>query len=361
MSNTNDKKTCVVVGYGGMGGWHTRHILEAGAVNLAGIYDIKEERRALAEENGIHAYPTFEAVLADPAVDFITIATPNEFHKPLAIAALRAGKHVISEKPVTLSSADLAEICAVANECGKLFTAHQNRRWDCDYRMTREAYHSGKLGQVTSVESRYQGSRGIPGDWRGKKEHGGGMIYDWGVHLIDQMLGIVDDRKIEKVYCRCDHITNKEVDDGFKLDLYFEGDLTARIEVGTTNFISLPRFYITGVNGTGCVNDWKDACRLVLCRSWEDKDVAPVVTSAGFTKTMAPRDEKTTKEEWIPRPELDVHDFYRNFAAAMDGKATQYVTHEQLMRSMKVMEAAFRSDAAGMPVEIDDRIVSREF
>ncbi|MBQ8341141.1 MAG: Gfo/Idh/MocA family oxidoreductase [Clostridia bacterium] len=357
----SEKKNCVVIGYGGMGGWHVNHIREAGVVNLKGIYDIDRARGVAAVQNEIYAYPSFEAVLADPKVDFITIATPNEWHKPLAIAALKAGKHVISEKPVTLSVADLEEIIAVANETGRLFTAHQNRRWDCDYQMVRTAYHSGKLGRVTSVESRYQGSRGIPGDWRGKKEHGGGMIYDWGVHLIDQMLGIVDDRRIEKVYCRCDHITNDEVDDGFKLDLYFEGGLTARIEVGTTNFISLPRFYITGVDGTGCVNDWRDECRLVLCRTWEDKDVAPVVTSAGFTKTMAPRDKKTTIEEVIPRPELDVHDFYRNFVAAIDGEETQIVTHAQLLRSMKIMEAAFASDEAGVPVTVDDEPTGDRF
>ena len=348
------KKSCAIIGYGGMGGWHARHILEAGVVDLAGIYDVKEERCALAREQGIRAYASQAELLADPAVDFVVIATPNEWHKPIAIAALEAGKHVISEKPVTLSTADLNDMIAAAEKNHRLFTAHQNRRWDCDYQMTRIAYHSGKLGRITSVESRYQGSRGIPGDWRGKKEHGGGMIYDWGVHLIDQMLGIVDDRVIEKVYCRCDHITNDEVDDGFKLDLYFERGLTARIEVGTTNFIALPRFYITGTNGTGCVADWRDACRLVLCRTWEDKDVAPVVTNAGFTKTMAPRDEKTTYEEIIPRPEVDVHDFYRNFVAAIDGKATQIVTHAQLRRSMRVMEAAFRSDALGVPVDIDD-------
>ena len=105
---------------------------------------------------------------------------------------------------------------------------------------------------------------------------------------------------------------------------------------------------------TGVVSDWRDECRLVLCRSWEDKDVAPVVTSAGFTKTMAPRDGKTTYEEIIPRPELDVHDFYRNFADAIDGKATQIVTHNQLRRSMKIMEAAFASDALGAPVAFED-------
>ena len=351
----------VVIGYGGMGGWHTRYLKDSDVAQLLGIYDIKPERCKAAEEAGIYAYPSFEAVLEDERVDFVTLAVPNELHKPLAIQALRSGKNVISEKPVTLDCEELKEICEEAKRAGKLFTAHQNRRFDCDYLMTRRAYRSGRLGKVTSVESRYQGSRGIPGDWRGKKEHGGGMIYDWGVHLIDQMLGIVDDKKIESVYCRCHHITNDEVDDGFRLELYFEDGLSGHIEVGTTNFISLPRFYITGVNGTGVVNDWRDECRVVVCKSWEDKDVAPVVTSAGFTKTMAPRDEKTTEEFVIPRPESDVHDFYRNFAEAIltNGETPLLVTHEQLMRSMKIMMAAFRSDELGMPIKIEDEAIPR--
>ena len=350
-----------VIGYGGMGGWHVRYLKDSDRVRLSGIYDRKEERRVAAEEAGIYAYPSWEAVLSDETVDFVTLAVPNELHKPLAIEALRAGKNIISEKPVTLDLEELDEICRVADETGKLFTAHQNRRWDCDYLMIREAYRSGKLGRITSVESRYQGSRGIPGDWRGKKEHGGGMIYDWDVHLIDQMLGIIDDKKIESVYCRCDHITNDEVDDGFKLDLHFEGGLLGHIEVGTTNFISLPRFYITGVNGTGVVNDWCDECRVVLCKTWEDKDVAPVVTSAGFTKTMAPRDEKTTEEYTIPRPASDVHEFYRNFADAILQRdpSLLLVTHPQLKRSMKLMLAAFESDTIGAPVRIEDEAIAR--
>ena len=209
----NTKRNVVVIGYGGMGGWHTRYLKESDAANLLGIYDIKPERCTLAEENGIHAYDSWEQVLADDRVDFVTLAVPNELHKPLAIAAMAAGKHVISEKPVTLSSADLQEIFDASAKYGKLFTTHQNRRWDCDYLMMKQAYASGELGKVFQIESRIQGSRGIPGDWRGKKEHGGGMILDWGVHLIDQMLGIVYDKKIEKVYCRCDHLTNDEVDD----------------------------------------------------------------------------------------------------------------------------------------------------
>lgn len=350
------KKRVVVIGYGGMGGWHTRYLLKSDVAELAGIWDIKEERRQLARENGIFVYDSFEAVLTDKTVDILTLAVPNELHMPLAIQAMEAGKNVISEKPVTLNHEDLQKMIDASNRTGRLFTAHQNRRWDCDYLMMKQVYASGELGEVFGVESRIQGSRGIPGDWRGHKEHGGGMILDWGVHLIDQMMGIVYDRKVESLYCRCDHITNYEVDDGFKLDLYFEGDLTARIEVGTSHFISMPRFYMTGTNGSAMINNWQENCRVVCCKNWDEKDVVPVVTAAGLTKTMAPRDSKTITESEILRPESDVHDFYRNVCRAIDGKEHQLITHEQLMRVMKLMEACFLSDKLGKPVEVDDHI-----
>ena len=182
------------------------------------------------------------------------------------------------------------------------------------------------------------------------------MMLDWGVHLIDQMLGIVYDKKIEKIYCRCDHITNPEVDDGFKLDLHFEGDLVAHIEVGTSHFISLPRYFMTGTDGTALIKDWKDDCHIIRCEQWEERDIKPVVTAAGLTKTMAPRDAKTTSESTIVRPTSDVHDFYRNFCLAVDGKEKQIVTHPQLMRVMRIMEAAFLSDEQGAPVKFDDVI-----
>ena len=351
---STSKKRVAVVGYGGMGGWHTRYILESDTVELAGIWDIKEERRELAKERGIFVYDSLEAVLADESVDIVTVATPNEVHMPISIAALEAGKHVISEKPVTLSSDELFNILGVAAKTEKLFTVHQNRRWDKDFLLMRQVYDSGELENVFGIESRVQGSRGIPGDWRKEKAHGGGMILDWGVHLIDQMLLIVHDRKIEKIYCKCDHITNNEVDDGFKLDIYFERGLTARIEVGTSHFISLPRYYMTGTRGAALIEGWKSPCKVVYCFDENEKDVAPVITAAGLTKTMAPRDGKTIAEYEVPQPESDVHNFYRNFCAAIDGKEEQIVTHAQMLRVMKVMEAAFQSDALGVPVEFDD-------
>ncbi len=344
------KKGVAIVGYGGMGHWHGNYIRKSDVVELKGIWDIKEERRELARSEGIHVYSSFEDVLADDSVEIVTIAVPNELHKPLVIAALEAGKNAISEKPVCLGSGELQEMIDASKKAGKIFTTHQNRRWDTDFLMMKQVYESGDLGEVFGIESRVQGSHGIPGDWRGKKEHGGGMLLDWGVHLIDQTLQITKEKKIERIYCSFDHITNYEVDDGFKLDIYFEGGLTARIEVGTSHFLSLPRHYMTGSNGSAIIRGWGKDCEVVCCKNWEDKDVIPVVTAAGLTKTMAPRNKDTITEYVIKNPEADVHDFYRNVCAAVDGKAEQIVTHKELMRVMKVMEACFESDAKKAPV-----------
>ena len=364
------KKNVVVIGYGGMGGWHTRAIcgsklendgyqppkgMEDGSdcVNLKGVYDIKEERQELARERGLYAYPSFEAVLADPEVDILTLAVPNDVHKDLAIRAMAAGKNVISEKPVTLSSADLQEMIDASEKYGKLFTVHQNRRWDEDFLAMKEVYESGKLGYVFNIESRVHGSRGIPGDWRQRKAHGGGMMPDWGVHLIDQMLQMIPE-KVKSVYARMDHITNDEVDDGFKMDVIFESGLVYRIEVGTTNFINLPRWYMQGAIGTAELQSFDTTSgEMVIYKNDDEGEVKPVITAAGLTKTMAPRKPSSLDHLPLPQIHADVHDFYRNVCKAIDGEEPQLITHPQMMRVMKLMEAAFQSDAEGRPVSFE--------
>ncbi len=336
------KKNLVVVGYGGMGGWHVEHALKSDVVNLLGIYDIDPAKIEKAKNKNIFAYDSLEAVLADERVDLITVAIPNDSHRTVVEACLNAKKHVICEKPVALSVEDLEAMIDTANKNGVLFTTHQNRRWDVDFLAMKQIADSKEIGEVVRVESRIHGSRGIPSDWRGKKEHGGGMILDWGIHLIDQILRIFT-AKIDSLYCETTHYTNSEVDDGFRLSLYFEDGKTAYIEVGTFNFISMPRFYMQAKSGSAMITDWREKCKVVKCKAWHENDVLPVKTAAGLTKTMAPRDEVTTDVYEIERPASDVHDFYRNMVKAMNGEEVQLVTHEHMLDDMKVMEHAFLS------------------
>ena len=200
-----------------------------------------------------------------------------------------------------------------------------------------------EIGKIINIESRVHGSRGIPSDWRCEKAHGGGMILDWGVHLIDQMLQLIPE-KIVSVYCACTHITNDEVDDGFRLELEFESGKSAHIEVGTYNFIAMPRFYMQCKQGTLHLTDWQQKAHIAKLTAWCEKDVTPVQNAAGITKTMAPRDELTLDEYDIERLTSDVHNFYRNFCAVLDGKDEPLIKLPEVRRVMQVMESAFESD-----------------
>ena len=347
------KKNLAIVGYGGQGAWHAEHALKSDVIALAGIYDIAEKRVIAAKERGIHVYSSLEELVSDSNVDIVLCATPNDVHKDIVITALNHKKTVVCEKPVALSVTDLDEMIEASKKNGALFTVHQNRRWDVDFLAIKSLIDSGEIGETINIESRIHGSRGIPSDWRCHKPYGGGMILDWGVHLIDQMMLLIPE-KVVKVYCEITNITTDEVDDGFKLMLTFESGKRALIEVGTYNFIAMPRFYMQAKDGSALIEDWQKKCRVAKLKGWCEKDVLPVQTAAGITKTMAPRDEITLDFYEIDRPKSDVHDFYRNLVKAIDGTEEQIVKLCQVRRVMQVMESAFKSwdDKAVIHTEI---------
>lgn len=337
------KKNIAVIGYGGQGAWHCKQILNSDVARLVGIYDIKESRCQVAAENGIHVYGSAQELLADEQVEAVVVATPNDSHKQLVIDALNAGKNVICEKPVEMSVEAFDSMCEAAKANHKLFTVHQNRRWDVDYLAIKQIVESKEIGDVIRIESRIQGSRGIPSDWRCTKAQGGGMLLDWGVHLIDQLLQIFAEEEITGVHCDMTNITGTEVDDGIRLTIYFASGKTAYVEVGTYNFLALPRFYMQCSQGTALISDWTKKAHVARLKAWNEKDVLPVQTAAGITKTMAPRDELTLDEYDVERPASDVHDFYRNFCAALDGREEPKITQPQVRRVLQVMEAGFKS------------------
>lgn len=337
------KKTRIaIVGYGGMGRWHAARIFELDCLELAGIYDIREEANAFARENSIPVYDSFEAILEDESVCLVTVAVPNHLHKDICIRLMEAGKNVVCEKPVALSSDELQAMIDASKANGVLFTVHQNRRWDEDFRVVKKLLGENTLGRIFRIESRVHGSRGIPGDWRNQKQYGGGMVLDWGVHLLDQILQMIPGRLLS-VYAQLSYVTNENCDDGFTVLLNFEDGPAVEVQVGTSNFVGLPRWYVLGENGSAVIENFKMEGKIVMVSDWEKRDAVPVVTAAGLTKTMAPRAKETIREYPLPRIQSNVHDFYRNVVNAIGGTESPLITHEQVMRVMKLMEAVFES------------------
>ena len=344
----NGKIGGAVIGCGGMGSWHAEKMSKymSNRMELIGIYDINPEKNRAAEEKGWHAFSSQEELLADERIDFVVVATPNDFHHDIVIAALEAGKNVMSEKPVTMSSESLDDMIKASERTGKFFTVHQNRRYDPDYLTVKRLYDENTLGKIFRIESRVSGSRGIPGDWRQRKAQGGGMILDWGIHILDQALMMFDDKELDSVYCQVTHITNDEVDDGFVATLNYKDDSTYMISVGTNNFIDYPRWHVQGINGSA-ICEWDLSGKVVMVSDWENKDAVPVRTGVGLTKTMAPRTDDSI--ETFPLPYVEdkgfsgEHSLYNNICDVIEGKADPIVTHDQQRRLIKVVEAMFES------------------
>ena len=312
-------------------------------LSYKGVYDVDEKQNISARSLGLMVYSSAEELLADSEIDFVLIATPNCFHMDYSIKALKAGKHVICEKPVTMNRFELEKIIEAKEKYGKVFTVHQNRRWDKDYCTVKKALEDDMIGKPYYIESRVQGSRGIPGDWRCVREAGGGMLFDWGIHLIDQMLDLVDS-KVTEIYAILLE-TRYDVDDNFKLLLTFENGVTAQIQVDTNCFISLPRWHISAMEGTLVVNNWECEGKIVVPSKTETVsfDEYIVVTSAGTTKTMAPRPPETMDTIELPSVDPQWIDYYKNFASHLEGKADLTVTPEQALRVMTVIDLTFES------------------
>ena len=331
-----------IIGYGNMAFYHHTKIQKPENLAYIAAYDTSPARLAKAKENGLQVYDDLEAFLSCEDLEAVLVATPNHLHYRLALAALEHGKHVICEKPATLTGGEFSHLMKVAQRKGLLLTTHQNRRMDKDYLMIKQVLQEGTLGKVFRIESRVEGSRGIADTWRRKKEFGGGMLYDWGIHIIDQACMILG-YDVKSVRCTFDHITNNEVDDGFQLWIEYKSGKKAYLEVGTYNFIPMPRFYMRATQGSAIITDWRVPAHVVKCKAWHESDVLPVVNASGLTKTMAPRDSVTVDEYDIERPASDVHDYYRNFVRAIDGLEEQMVTHDQMRCILKIIMTAFES------------------
>ena len=342
-----------IIGYGGVAGWHHENSSRIKDFEVVAAHDINPERLKIAKERGLKPYENLADFLADESFDLVLVSTPNNFHKPMVIAALGAGKNVVCEKPAAMTVSDFDEMHFAAKKAGKVFTVHQNRRWDKDFKMVQKAIETGLLGKPFTIESRVMGKNGGTHGWRGYKVAGGGMVYDWGVHLIDQLLWMIKE-PVAEVYANLHSIIALEVDDYFKAIIRFESGLSAQIEVGMFNLETLPRWYVCGDGGGLVIEDWDCNGKITHAKDTDIKWEPEIVqTSAGPTRSMAPRPKETLEELPLPEVQTDWADYYHNILAVLDGKEELIVKPEQVRKVLQVMAAIFESSATGKAIKID--------
>ena len=186
-----------VIGYGGafnMGRGHLKEMEQAGMTPVA-VCEVDAERLKVAETDfpGIQTYSTVAEMLRRSDVNLVTIITPHNTHAKLALQCLKAGRHVVCEKPLAITTAECDAMIAAAKKSGVVLSTYHNRHWDgWILRAVEQIKEKKVIGDIYRVDAR-MGARALPGDWwRTSRTISGGILYDWGVHLLEYGLQLID-------------------------------------------------------------------------------------------------------------------------------------------------------------------------
>ena len=195
---------CGVIGYGGafdMGKKHLREMQLAGMVPTA-VCEIDPGRLDIAKIDypGIQIYTSVDDMLAKSDVEILAIITPHNTHAPLAIKCLNAGKHVVCEKPFAITTEECDAMIAAARAHDLVVSTYHNRHWDGWILRALDVIHNKNgIGEVYKIKLN-MGSRGMPREWwRSFRTISGGILYDWGVHLLEYALQLLPNQKVKEV------------------------------------------------------------------------------------------------------------------------------------------------------------------
>jgi len=336
----------VVVGYGFAGrDFHSYLIGITPGLDLHGVFVRDAERRARAARDRPDArlYDAYEDVLADLDVDLVILATPSATHAELAIAALNAGKHVVSDKVMCLSLADCDRMIEAAHRNDALLSVFQNRRWDGDFLTLRALMKDGALGDVRWVEMAWQGM-GAWGGWRGKAEMGGGRFWDLGAHLVDQTC-LLFPQPVESVYCRMHHdYADSDIDSEALIVVTFAGGCTAVCDLSGMTTVSKPRFLAHGSRATFAKHGLDPQEKAMIAADIDAAREDP----ANFGRVK----ESKSEERIVPTLPGRWRTYYENIADTLNGRAESFVTLSSVRRAMSVLDAAKRSAEAGEVVRL---------
>ncbi len=249
------KVRCGLIGFGasyGMGTYHGNLIRGTEGLEFHSVCEINPDRldAAKTEFPFIKPYSKVDQFLADPMLDLAVIVTPHDSHSKLAIQCMEAEKHTIVEKPMCITKDEVYRMIDTAKKQDCLLSVFHNRRWDVDFLTIKNIIQKGMLGQVFQVEycASYYGAQSH--EWRSEKHISGGIMYDWGAHVLDWVLLLIPQqiRGISGFFqkLRWHDVSNE---DHGQIILRFDKDIVAMIEISSLAAVQKPRWRILGDKG----------------------------------------------------------------------------------------------------------------
>lgn len=331
-----------IVGFGFMGHCDAEMLKTFDEIELTAVADTNPKQLLDAPE-GVLRCSCIEDMLEQAELDVVMISTPNPSHLEMVEKCAAAKKDIICEKPAAMSVDEFDRMVKVTEENGVLFTVHQQRRWDKDYQIMKKVYDKHMVGEMYVIKSQLYGFNGNMHDWHIYPEMGGGMLYDWGVHLIDQILDMVD-APIDSLYADLRNVINERVDDYFNIIIQFKNHVTAEIELGTYYLTPKRAWFIGGNKGSAMIDGFAGEGKIVrTSHLLENVPGKITMTAAGPTRSFGPAAPGLLIEESLPEVTTAQREYFVHFIKAWKKEEELIVKPKQVRRVLTVMEAVRKS------------------
>jgi scyllo-inositol 2-dehydrogenase (NADP+) len=338
-----------LVGYGLSGSVFHAPLIDAEERLRLLVVASRRSGRIQSDFPAVRVVATPAELLEDPAVELVVVAAPNTVHHELAGAALRAGRHVVVDKPFVNQTAEADELIALAQAEGRLLSVFQNRRWD-NYLTVQRCLEAGLLGEVSTYVARYDRFRpGPTGGWREEAQPGSGVLYDLGAHLMDQALHLFGLPATVMADVGAQR-PGAVVDDYFHMLLGY-GQLRVILHAGSLVRARVPHFEVHGDKGS-FVKYGMDSQEAALRSGGRPGDPgwgSEPSDRYGTITTEAAGLEVTGRLASVPGA---YQAFYAGMAAAILGEGPVPVPPGEARNTIMVIECALRSSREGRMIQV---------
>lgn len=346
----------LLVGYGLAGRvFHGPLIAATPGLRVTGVVTSDHERaeQARRDHPGATVHPDLESALSE-ACDLVVVASANVTHVPFAERALRAGAHVVVDKPIAADAGQAEELARLAQQHGRLVIPFQNRRWDSDFLTALRVAESGALGMVHRFESRMDRMRVVPKPgWRGSADPVdlGGMLYDLGAHLVDQALLLMGPAVSVSATVRSVRPLDATDDDVVVLITHDDGGISV-LSASQVSAFGDQRMALLGTRGGLRIRhgDTQEDVLRTGAIPGADWGAEPS-THAAILRTYD--DDNVVSEQEVPFERGRWPEFYRSVEDAIRHGSPPPVSIDDVVETMRVLDAARTAGATSTTVILE--------
>ena len=341
-----------LVGFGLAGRvFHAPLISSVEGLELAAVVE-RSSNYAAERYPGVTTCRSLEELLADSSIKLIVVATPNNSHFEVALKALEAARNVVVDKPMAVTSAEIAQLAELAGGIGLQVIPFHNRRWDGDFRTVQALLHEKLLGDLVHYESNFD--RWRPGAasraWKEDPDQGG-ILLDLGTHIVDQALALFGLPESVSAEVRRER-DGDGANDSFTLRLHYYTGFSVTLGANCLSSLARPRFHLRGSRG----NFWKwglDPQEDALAKITRIDTASWCREPADRWGTLRVDDSGNIVTRPIETTAGDYRLFYEGVRDTLLGKGPAPVACADAWRAARILEWAVESSKAHRDIECD--------